>query len=485
MTTIRPMTMTRPSHVMCITRRRTAFALTLPLSLALVGVGGCDSDDDDATTTSAGATDGTDTTTGTTGGTESTTGTDTTGSGTGTTGTGTDTGEPGCAPAAGCDLMVCPSADDDTAVQTAFIDVPEGGTVCLSAGTFNFTQEMSLAVDGVTVRGASAAETILSFADQAFGANGIAITGNDVTIRDLTVLDTPGDGIRATAVQNITFLDMVAGWTTPKSETNGAYGLYPVKCDGVVMDGVEVYGARDAGIYVGQSQNILVQNSKAHGNVAGIEIENSIDAVVRYNEAYDNTGGVLIFDLPGLELKNGQRTLVHNNRIYRNNEANWGIPGTSVGKIPRGTGVIVLCADFTELRENDIRDNSSYGIAVVSYLDLLFGGFDDPEFDQFPEGTYIHDNTIEGNGGQQDPFVALILRGDPGSVIWDGCRPEMARDPNRDDPCLSNNVTDAGGAISFINGDLCNNSQNRELGLDNYTCEYEAFVDPWPESSGN
>ena len=35
-------------------------------------------------------------------------------------------------------------------------------------------------------------------------------------------------------------------------------------------------GASDAGIYVGQSNNIIVRNCEVFQNVAGIEIENSI-----------------------------------------------------------------------------------------------------------------------------------------------------------------------------------------------------------------
>ena len=42
-------------------------------------------------------------------------------------------------------------------------------------------------------------------------------------------------------------------------------------------------GASDAGIYVGQSNNIIVRNCEAFQNVAGIEIENSIKADVHSN----------------------------------------------------------------------------------------------------------------------------------------------------------------------------------------------------------
>lgn len=71
-------------------------------------------------------------------------------------------------------------------------------------------------------------------------------------------------------------------------------------CTNVLIEGCTAIGASDAGIYVGQSKNIIVRNSRAYHNVAGIEIENSLMADVYDNESTENTGGVLVFDLPDL-----------------------------------------------------------------------------------------------------------------------------------------------------------------------------------------
>jgi parallel beta-helix repeat protein len=73
----------------------------------------------------------------------------------------------------------------------------------------------------------------------------------------------------------------------------------------VLIDGVVVKGASDAGIYVGQSERIIVRNSIASHNVAGIEIENSRHADVFGNIATHNTGGILVFDLPNLPRMGG------------------------------------------------------------------------------------------------------------------------------------------------------------------------------------
>jgi parallel beta-helix repeat protein len=152
-------------------------------------------------------------------------------------------------------------------VDTAFNEAADGVTIAFGPGTYTFTTDLSLSASGVTVIG-DGPDTILDFSGQVTGAQGILATGDDVTFQDLT--------------------------------DNGAYGLYPVQCVNVRIEAVRGVGASDAGIYVGQSTTHPVKDSEAFGNVAGIEIENSSDAEVVGNHAHDNTGGILVFNLPGL-----------------------------------------------------------------------------------------------------------------------------------------------------------------------------------------
>ena len=89
----------------------------------------------------------------------------------------------------------------------------------------------------------------------------------------------------------------------------------PVKSENILIDHCIAIGASDAGIYVGQSKNIIVRNSEAFHNVAGIEIENSFYADVYNNYTHDNTGGILVFDLPDLLIKKGGNVRVFNNLV--------------------------------------------------------------------------------------------------------------------------------------------------------------------------
>ena len=140
-----------------------------------------------------------------------------------------------------------------------------------------------------------------------------------------------------------------------------------------------------------------MRNSRAEYNVAGIEIENSTFADVYDNVATNNTGGILVFDLPNLEIQGGQGTRVFHNTVYENNTANFAPEGAIVGNVPAGTGLLILANDNIEIFENTFRDNNNVNLMVYSFV---LGGrsIDDPNYDPYPEQIYIHDNQYEGGG---------------------------------------------------------------------------------------
>jgi parallel beta-helix repeat protein len=377
---------------------------------------------------------------------------------------------------AGCDALVSPGADDTAALQGALLDAAADSTVCLAEGTFMLNTEISISQDGLTLKGAGRDLSILDFSDQDLGANGIKVTGDDVTMTAFTVRESPGDGIRGDMVKNIVFDDVAVTWAAEASLDNGAYGFYPVGCDGVVIRNSLVRGARDAGIYVGQSFNILVEDNEALGNVAGIEIENSTDAVVRRNHAHDNTGGLLIFNLPGLEVKNGVRTLAYDNIIENNNAVNFGEPGTAVAAVPPGIGFMILASDDNEIRNNTIRGNKSTGIVITEYTELLLEPFDDPSYDVYAEGNYIHDNEFSGNATDPDVIILTITeQANPGyDMLLDGCIDAMKDNADGGlSNCFNNN-----GAATFLDFQLCNDFMMQSADVAAVTCEHAPLPAP-------
>jgi parallel beta-helix repeat protein len=279
-----------------------------------------------------------------------------------------------------------------------FIDAKDGSTITIPEGFFELPGQLILdKVNNVTVKGAGMFQTVLSFKTMKTGGEGMKISGNHIILEDFTVTDAPGDNLKTQNCEGITFRRVNATWTHGKKSENGTYGIYPVQCKNVLVEYCEVSHSRDAGIYVGQSENIVVRNNYVHQNVAGIEIENSDNAEVYDNHAENNTGGILIFNLPGLPKAFGSKTRVFNNLIKDNNHENFAIfqDGNPVSMIPPGSGVIVLAGDQVEIFNNKIIDHKTLGIAIASYhiTDLPIPTH--PGWSPYTTAISIHDNTYE------------------------------------------------------------------------------------------
>ena len=322
--------------------------------------------------------------------------------------------------------IIQPSINAYEEIQEALILAEPGDIIRLTAGIFNLEDPLSLEVDNVRIEGEGMNQTILNFKNQQSGAQGLSVTSDNVTLQDFSIQDAKGDAIKVKGVTNIKFLRVKTEWTNgPKSE-NGAYGLYPVESKNVLIDGCVAIGASDAGIYVGQSQNIIVRNSRAEFNVAGIEIENSYYADVYNNVATNNTGGILVFDLPSLPQQGGHHVRVFNNTSVGNNTDNFAPEGNIVGEVPRGTGIIIQANSDVEIFDNIIGDNDTVNIAVVTYG----SDTDDKEYYPHPKSIQIHNNEFGPTGYNPDTSkgeLAQILfdlsGGDMPDIFWDGLLP--------------------------------------------------------------
>jgi parallel beta-helix repeat protein len=317
-------------------------------------------------------------------------------------------------------LTVTAGGDAQEKLQTALLDANPGDTVAIAAGRYELTDGLSLDVANVTVKGAGPDATILSFKGQKSSGEGFLITSNKVTVRDLGVEDSKGDGIKSKGVDQISFVNLKVVWTGGPNSGNGAYGVYPVSSTNVLIDKVTVSGASDAGIYVGQSKNIVVRNSTAQFNVAGIEIENSMNADVHDNLATHNAGGILVFDLPNLPQMGGHSTRVFHNKVVQNDTKNFAKKGAIVGDVPTGTGVMVMANRDIHVFDNDIDQNQTAAVMVVSYTQ----NYDDLTYNPLPRDIVVRDNRIGRNGwAPQFPggdVIAKALGGSLPPVVWDG-----------------------------------------------------------------
>ena len=363
-------------------------------------------------------------------------------------------------------------------LQTQFILAEPGDTITIHNGTHNIKGALSIeGKENLVIRGSGMNRSILSFAGQTEGAQGISITNSkNIILEDFSVHDTKGDAIKVQYTDGIIFRRVSAEWTGGPKESNGAYGLYPVLCQNVLIEHSVAIAASDAGIYVGQSRDIVVRYSIAVNNVAGIEIENSIDAEVYENHTYDNTGGILIFDLPDLVQKKGGHIRVYNNLIEHNNLFNFAPKGSIVGKVIPGTGVMVLATSDVHVYDNTIRNNKSVGTAIVSYF-ITEEAINDSHYNPYTSSIHIYNNTYERTPGlpaldyEIGQLLAIKYGRNTPDIIYDGMP----------DPAYIN----AEGII-LPESNLCiqNNSEARFTNMDienNFEKWYSPFLSDFSE----
>lgn len=362
--------------------------------------------------------------------------------------------------------VVTDEAYQDT-LQLALLDAKPGDIITIPAGTHSLDRGLSLAADGVTIRGEGMDVSILSFKGQIAGAEGLLVTGDNVVLENFAVEDSKGDAIKINDTDGVTVRGVRVEWTGEAKTENGAYGLYPVQTTNVLIEDVVAIGASDAGIYVGQSRGVIVRNSRAERNVAGIEIENTQDADVYGNLTTDNTGGILVFNMPGLTQPGG-RVRVYDNDVYENDRSNFGHPGTPVASIPAGSGVVINSHDDVEIFENRIRDNRTANIIIASVYSSNFAdsSFSDT-FDPYPDRIHVHSNELSGGGNKPDGMelkaaktVKFGLTGHFPHVLWDG----YAR--GDEDPKICIEEPNA----EVFNADLPNESKNMRVEMDLHRC---------------
>jgi len=326
----------------------------------------------------------------------------------------------------GAITSISPSSDPYSEIQEALILAEPGDIIHLTEGLYELEDSLSIDIQDIILEGEGIDKTVLSFKNQKSGAQGLSVTSDGVILRDFAVEDAKGDAIKVKGVNGISFIRVRTEWTGGVSTENGAYGLYPVESKNVLIDSCVAIGASDAGIYVGQSENIIVKNSRAEFNVAGIEIENSYYADVYDNYAVNNTAGILVFDLPDIPQQGGHHVRVFRNKAVNNNTDNFAPEGNIVGEVPRGMGILIQASSHVEIFDNDIGDNDTVNIAIVTY------GFetDDENYYPHPKSIQIHGNRFGKSGynpdletGELAKILYELSDGDMPHIFWDGIVP--------------------------------------------------------------
>ncbi len=379
-------------------------------------------------------------------------------------------------------------ADFQKRLQEDLIKAKPGSVIELPEGKFKLDKTLSLNVDKVTVRGKGMDKTILSFSGQTAGSAGLLVKANDFVIEDIGIEDSAGDALKVENGTNITIRRVRVEWTGGPKETNGPYGIYPVTCKNVLIEDSVAIAASDAGIYVGQSDSVIMRRNRAERNVAGIEIENTKNADVYENVATNNTGGIMAFNLPDLPVQGGQNVRIYNNKIIANNTPNFAPTSQIVSGLPTGTGILVMAIRNVEVFKNVIKDNNTANINITSFSPPDGKPISNPAYYQFASSVYIHDNEISGGGSNPDvrlPKVAALAKAAKQlpDILYDGVvEPKDGKPGKAEDAriCIENN-----GEVRFLNYDAGNGFKNMVMDVKAYKCSLPALAAIALPNAGN
>jgi len=294
-------------------------------------------------------------------------------------------------------------------IQSAVDAARPGDTIEVLPGVYSET--VLFDIDDVILRGVPVDGRRPLLDGRGKLADAIIGSGRGLRIEGIDLANYTANGVMLNLSEDLVLRDLVATNT-------GLYGLYPVESIGVLVEDCRVTGARDAGIYVGQCKDVVVRGCEAEGNVTGIEIENCVNALVEDNFVTDNAGGLLVFLLPNNPSKLSRGALLRNNIVIANNHENFAEEGSTVSGVPSGTGVLILAADDVEVTSNEIRDNKTCGVAVLSLSSMQGKKAGGVDVDPWPDRVWVHENELTDNGGDADP-AARAQGVSGGDLLWD------------------------------------------------------------------
>jgi parallel beta-helix repeat protein len=337
-------------------------------------------------------------------------------------------------------------------------------------------------------------KTILSFAGQKEGAQGVLVKANDFTIEDIGIEDSAGDGLTVQGGTNIVIRRVRAEWTRGANENNGPYAIYPVECKNLLVEDSVARGAADAGIYVGQSENVVLRRNRSEYNVDGFEVENTENADVYDNVMTHNTGGIGVFNLPNLPRQGGKHVRVYNNQILDNNTPNFAPKSLGpIHDLPTGTGIYVMAIKDVEVFGNKIQNNNTVNVFLIHYKTGIGDSVqetsaspitqqifkpEDKRYYGFVQQVYVHDNQISGGGKSPDSRIAVMqamakaMGGSLPDILYDGLLdPAWGKKENSGQICLQNN-----GPATFLNFDAANNMKHPVTDSGKYSCSLPALT---------
>lgn len=280
-------------------------------------------------------------------------------------------------------------------IQDAIRQAHDGDVVLVEPG--RYVESLYIDKQNVTLRSTQKHAAVLDGEGRL--NDGIIASGHGSVIDGFKVQGYKGNAIMTQGANNFRIVN---------NEVAGAfYGIFPQFGKNGLVQGNEVYGSEDAGIYVGMSDNIDVLDNIAYKNVLGLEFENTRNALMAGNKVHDNTSGIMLSLIPGLPVKTSAHVVIRDNDIHDNNLKNFAPASSIASSVPSGIGLLAIGFDDVTVENNSFRGNNGTAIFVVD--NVTFGLADDPKVDPYPDDVHVMHNTYERNGEKPEGVLADFI----------------------------------------------------------------------------
>ncbi len=229
---------------------------------------------------------------------------------------------------------------------------------------------------------------------------------------------------------------------------NGAHGASPSCSRQGCIDHNFASGHSGASIRASNSETLRIDHNILTNSGLGIEIDNSLNTVVRDNWIIHNSAGELLIARPGQPLPFAENISVERNWVAENNRAD------PDAELPVGAGILNIGDDDVVIRENTLIGNASFGIASFA---KPFGALD-PRLEPFVDGLVVKRNIAKRNGAEPDsarlatPAADLIF---VPAVLDSASGDRIATDPDPSDNCFAGDHIDSNVPSGIANRFAC------------------------------
>ena len=285
---------------------------------------------------------------------------------------------------------------DHSTIQGAVNTARSGDLVLIEKGVYSET--VAVEKDGVTIRGVDRNAVVLD--GQGKFSNGFTVTGNGVTIQNLTVHSYQQNGIIFTGVlpsgekeeDEYSYAgdsegSVVDGYRVDHvtAYNNGLYGIYAFASRNGVIENSYASGHPDSGLYVGQCRpcNAVLRDNISENNAIGYYGTNASGNVFVVNSIYRNNRlGIAPNSQDAERLSPQSSTVVAGNLVEDNDNPD-------APRIPEGffgAGIAVGGGTKNTIVKNKVTGHVGAGIVL-----LTLNRFE-------PQGNVISENQVFSNG---------------------------------------------------------------------------------------